>query len=46
MHLVDTLSVLEDDYPEWLHNIIVDVFNIVLERDIVISPHALFQLKP
>ena len=46
MHLADSISVLEDSDPEWLHNIIVCVFDMVLEGAPVIPSHVLSRLEP
>ena len=46
MHLADALSVLENYEPERLHNIIADIFHMVLEGALMFPPHALFQIEP
>ena len=44
--LTDALIILENAHPEVLHNIIVHIFNMVLKYGPVITPHALYKLKP
>ena len=46
MHLHNTLGVVDNSNSEWFHNIIADVFQVVLVDALVIAPHALPQLKP
>ena len=46
VHRAEALSVLEDIKPEWLHNIIVDVFHTVLEGTPMFSQYDISQLKP
>ena len=37
---------METSYPEVFHNIIVDIFDVVLKDGPVLPPHALSQIKP
>ena len=46
MHLYNALDVAENSDTEWFHNIIVNVFQVVLLEASVIPPHALTQLEP
>ena len=46
MHLVDTLSILDNTYPEGLHNIIVHIFDVVLKYGLVLPPNSISILKP
>ena len=46
MNITDTLSVLENADSESISNVIVDVFDVVLESWPVFPPHAPSQLKP
>ena len=45
MHLTEALSVMDNEYPEGLHNIIVIIFDMVLKDVPVITPHTLSQLE-
>ena len=44
LHLKDMFRILDNAFPEGLHNIIVDIFNVVLKYVPVLPPHALFRL--
>ena len=46
MHLHNVLRVAENSHMEWFHNIITDVFQVVLVEALVLPQHALPQLKP
>ena len=46
MHLIDALGVLENSNSEEFHNIIVNIFDLILEYTSVFLPHALTQLEP
>ena len=46
MNLTDVLGILEDSDSKGLHNIIVDIFYVVLEDAPMFLPHALPQLEP
>ena len=46
MHLTDALSVLENYDLEKLQNIIVDIFDVVLESDTMLTPHDINQWEP
>ena len=46
MHITDNLSALENSDNERLHNIIVDVFDVVLEGLPVFPPHDISQIEP
>ena len=45
MHLADTLSVLDNNDPIRLNNIIVDIFYMVLEGAPMLPSHAISKLK-
>ena len=45
MHIHNALSVAENSDTEWFHNIIVNLFQVVLVDALVLPPHALSQLK-
>ena len=46
MHIHDVLDLAENSDTEWFHNIIANVFQVVLVDASVIPPHALTQLEP
>ena len=46
MHIKDVLRVMENAYPEGIHNIIVHIFDVVLKDRPVLPPYTLSQLKP
>ena len=46
MHITDALGILENYDSEGFHNIIVNIFDMVLEYAPMFLPHALPQLKP
>ena len=46
MHLLDVFRITENYDTEGLHNIIVNVFEVVLEYSTALPPHALSQLEP
>ena len=46
MHLLNAFSVTENYDTEGFHNIIANVFEVVLEYATVLPTHALYQLKP
>ena len=46
MHLMDELSLLENDDSEGIHNIIVDILDMIMDIWPVFPPHALCQLEP
>ena len=46
MHIFNALGIAGNFYAEGLHNIIVDVLQIVLVDSPVLSPHSFPQLKP
>ena len=43
---MDVLSVLENSESERIHNVIVGVFDVVLEVLPVFPPHDIYQLEP
>ena len=45
MHPTVTLVLLENDDPEWVNNVIVDIFDVALVDSTMPLPHALPQLK-
>ena len=46
MHIMDVLSVMEYYNPEMLHNIIANIFYMVLQGALMLPPHNLTQLEP
>ena len=46
MHLSNAISVADNYYTEGIHNIIVNVLQMILVDAILLSPHAFPQLKP
>ena len=46
MHLLDVFRITDSYDTEGLHNIIVNVFEVVLEYSTALPPHALSQLEP
>ena len=46
MHLNNALGLADNSEKEFLHNIIMNVFQVVLVDALMISPHALPQLEP
>ena len=45
MHLLDALIILENEDPERFHNVIVNIFDIVLKGAPMIPPHDLAQIE-
>ena len=46
MNLTDVLSVLESYDSEGFHNIIVNIFDVILEDATMFLPHNLPQIEP
>ena len=46
MHILNTISVAENYDTDWFHNIIANIFQVVLVDAPVIPPHRLSQLEP
>ena len=46
MYLADALSILDNEYPKGIHNIIVHIIDMVLKYGTMIFPHDIAQLKP
>ena len=46
MHLSNALAIAENFDAEWLHNIILDVIQMILVDAPVLSSHAFPQLEP
>ena len=46
MHLLNTLSVVENSDTKWLHNVITNIFEVVLKDALVLPPHNLSQIEP
>ena len=46
MHILNALSVMDSCEMEWFHNIIANVFGMILVYTSMYLPHALSQIKP
>ena len=46
MHLLNALGVAENSDTEWFHNIIANIFKVVLVDALVIPSHVISQLEP
>ena len=46
MHLLKAFSIAENSNSEGFHNIIVNVFDVILEYALILPLYALSQLKP
>ena len=46
MHLLNALGLADNYDTEWLHNVIANIFEVVLKYTLVLPPHSLYQLEP
>ena len=46
MHLLNALGIAGNSNTELFHNIIANIFQVVMVDGPVLPPHALYQLKP
>ena len=46
VNLAEVLSVLENDFPKWIHNIIVNIYDVALKDKTMFTPYSLVQIKP
>ena len=46
MHLLNALGLADNSDTEWLHNVIANIFDLVLKDVPVLHPLSLYQLEP
>ena len=46
MHLLGAISIVDNYDMEWIHNVIANIFEMVLKGDLVFPPHRIYQLRP
>ena len=46
MYLLNALVIVNNSDTEWFHNIISNIFQVVLVDALLLHPHAFLQLEP